>query len=339
MAVQDRNTAVQGEVVRLTRTFVFNGSLWAMTNIPTVEIVKEDGTVLDNLVSVTEAIGMYYADWTVPQDLDPGKYFDRWTYTYEGFSESQETAYFQVHTADTWMSFTGGLETMEVTNRMAVLLRALENDFIYEAQHIPVYWEQALLTADPTKRNLAYPNWRKDPVPVVRKNGLITDQGWVVDYKGNMFFQDAPDETDDINVSYTFAYFSTEELAGFLNEGLRAMNALPPASWTYRNVNQVPFHWEYGILIVAAMFAMRRLIMGLNFQERSIIFGEDPDRARAAQQNFKDLYQEYSDVWKEVSAGIKKTLPTTGMVVVPEYTLPGGRARWYRYLYTTSAGS
>lgn len=338
MAVQDRNTAVQGEVVRLTRTFIYNGSFYTMPTAPTVEIVMENGTVLDTVTSAYETVGMYYADWTVPQDLDPGKYYDRWIYAYEGSSQNEETSYFQVYTADTWMSFTGGTSTMKVSDRIANLMRALDNDFIYEAQHIPVYWEQSMLTADPAKRNFAYGNWRKDPMPIVRRNGKIIDDGWVPDYKGNVFFQDVPQETDDINVTYTFSYFSDEELASFLNEGLRAMNSLPPASWNYSNIEQTPRHWEYGILLVAAMHAMRRLIMGLNFQERAIIFGENPDNARAVQNMFKDLYQSYSDTWKDVSDGIKKTLPAMGMIVIPEYTLPGGRARWYRYLYTTAAG-
>ena len=77
MAVQDRNTAVQGEVVRLNRTFVYDGSLYAMPLLPTVEIVMEDGTILANLTSATVTKGRYYVDWTVPKDLDPGKYFDK----------------------------------------------------------------------------------------------------------------------------------------------------------------------------------------------------------------------------------------------------------------------
>jgi hypothetical protein len=135
-----------------------------------------------------------------------------------------------------------------------------------------------------------------------------------------------------------FAYFSHEELAGFLNEGLRAMNSLPPASWSYTSLNMTPSFWDYGILLMAAVHAMRRLVMGLNFQERAIIFGEDPDRARAAQSNFQQRYQDYAAMWKDISEGIKKALPATAMVIVPEYTLPGGRSRWYRYLYTNAAG-
>jgi hypothetical protein len=338
MAVQDRNSAVQGEVVRLFRTFLFNGNLYQMQDLPTVEIVTEDGTVLDNLTAATDSLGLYYADWTVPFDLPVGKYHDRWTYSYDTETTNQETSYFQVYTSDTWLSFTGSTSSNEMTDKMRTLIRALENDFIYESQHIPLYWEQGMHTADAAKLNFAYGNWRDEPKPIVRKNGRILEDGWLADYKGNVFFQEPPDDTDDIHVTYTFSYFSEEELAGFINEGLRAMNSLPPASWSYRSVNTTPQYWDYGILLMAAVHAMRRLVMGLNFQERSIIFGEDPERARAAQSNFQQLYQDYSSLWKEISEGIKKALPATGMVIVPEYTLPGGRSRWYRYLYTTSAG-
>ncbi len=338
MAVQDRNSAVQGEVVRLYRTFVFDGNLRDLPSEPTVEVVKEDGTELATLTAQSESNGLYYADWTVPVDLPVGKYYDRWTYTYDDLEFDTETSYFQVYTADTFLSFSGSTSSNKMTNRMLNLVRALENDFIYETQHIPLYWEHGMRTADASKLNFAYGNWRDDPKPLVRRNGKLIAEGWVADYNGNLFFQNSPNENDDITVTYTFSYFSKDELAGFINEGLRAMNALPPSSWSYNSVNLTPQYWDYGILLMAAVHAMRRIVMGLNFQERAIIFGEDPERSKAAQSNFQQLYQDYSATWKEVAEGIKKALPTIGAVIVPEYTLPGGRSRWYRYLYTTSAG-
>ena len=58
---------------------------------------------------------------------------------------------------------------------------------------------------------------------------------------------------------------------------------------------------------------------------------------RNAKSTFQSMYKDYQSVWDEMAAGIKKALPGTNMIVVPEYTLPGGRARWFRYLFTTNA--
>lgn len=341
MAVQDRTNAVQGEYVRLYRTFLFNGNFYPFQigQEPKVEIVKEDGSVLSNLTSSSERLGLYYADWLVPVDLPVGKYYDRWTYSYQNSEEKSEMSYFNVDKSDTFMSFSANTTSMEISDKMRSMVAALDNDFIYEAQHIPLYWEQLNRTDDPAKLNAAYRNWNLDPKPVVRLNGQLIPNGWIADYEGgNIFFANPPSENDDVTVSYNFAYFSKAEIVSFLNEGLRAMNAVPPASYTYSNLQQIPKQWEYGVLLVAAIHALRRIIMGLTFQEKSIIFGEDPERANAASSKFQTLYQDYNQLWIELSKGIKKTLPMSALNVQPEFTLPGGRARWFRYLYTTTAG-
>jgi hypothetical protein len=341
MAVQDRTNAVQGEVVRLFRTFIYNGNFYPFQvgSEPVVEIVREDGHVLATITSEVERIGLYYADWTVPVDLPIGRYYDRWTYAFVNQESKTEMTYFDVNKSDTFMSFSANSVSMAVSDKMLSMIYALNNDFIYEVQHIPLYWEQLNRTEDSTKLNAAYRNWNPDPKPIVRVNGAMLVNGWIADYAGgNVFFATPPQETDDVLASYNFAYFSQADLVGFLTEGLRAMNAIPPASYTYANIQQIPRHWEYGILLVAAIHALRRIIMGLSFQEIAIIFGEDPERANAAYQKFQTLYQDYNTLWLEISKGIKKTLPMMGVNVQPEFTLPGGRARWFRYLYTTTAG-
>ena len=339
MSVQDRNNAIQGEWVRLYRTFVYNGTLYEFTPgtpTPSVDIIAEDGSTLAaGLVTVKDKIGYYYADWLVPVALSPGKYYDQWTYTFASDPQQKNTSYFQVYTADQWLSFGGSTTSAGMTDRMATLVRALEYDFIYETMHIPLYWEQGLRTPDPTRFNFAFKNWRQDPKPLVRKNGQLLDEGWMPDYQGQVFFTSAMDPTDDISASYTFAYFGYDELSGFIMEGLRAMNSIPPASQYYNTVDTTPRFWDYGILLVAAIHALRRLVMGLNFQERAIIFGEDPERAAAAKTSFQQLYTDYSTLWIEISKGIKKALPQIGIISVPEYTLPGGRSRWFRYLYAS----
>jgi hypothetical protein len=108
--------------------------------------------------------------------------------------------------------------------------------------------------------------------------------------------------------------------------GLYAMNATPPASENYSNINSAPFIWRFGIILYAAIRALQRLVFGLNFQERAIIFAEKPELVQNAINNFKQLYSDYNALWLEVKKDVKTLkLPGIGQISVPEYTLPGGR--------------
>ena len=187
-----------------------------------------------------------------------------------------------------------------------------------------------------TTYNLAYQNWNMEPRPIVRVNNRIVDDGWTVDYDGKIFFDGLMAPEDSVNIMYKFAYFSTEEIISFLDFGLQMMNSMPPASVVYSNLVNMPVEWNAPVLLYAAILALKRLIFGLNWQEKKVIFTspEFPDGAKEAIQNFKDLYTDYNTLWMEVSKNAKtKKLPGMALYVTPEYTLPGGRSRWFRYLY------
>ena len=184
-----------------------------------------------------------------------------------------------------------------------------------------------------TVYNCAYPHWNQDPRPVLRINNRIVDDGWHADYDGKIYFDTLMAPEDQLTVQYNFAYFSEEELMSFLQFGLRMLNSVPPASSVFSSLEQAPREWDQGILLWAAITALKRLVFGLNFQERRIIFGS-PEEAAAAQQKFADLYASYNDVWIEFGKNVKtRRLPGLGLYVTPEYTLPGGRSRWFRYLF------
>jgi len=189
---------------------------------------------------------------------------------------------------------------------------------------------------------LAYRNWVRDWKPIVRKNQRIVEDGWYVDYDGRIYFDSLLAPEDTIEVSYKWSCYSTEQLLGFLRFGLKMMNTVPPASTTYRTLDMMPMEWDAAVLLYAAVLAMRRAIFALNFQEKAIVYGHYPDYAHAhnAASLFQSLYQDYQKTWDEVSDNVKsKKLPGIAMYVVPEYTLPGGRSRWFRYLFKTGSGS
>ena len=84
----------------------------------------------------------------------------------------------------------------------------------------------------------------------------------------------------------------------------------------------------------AAIFALRRLIMDLHFQEPAKVFGgmERADKLMGSLDSLKKNMEEELNAWydqkrKQPYSGLTKTF------TVPEFTLPGGRSRWFRYLF------
>jgi len=502
MSIQTRTTAIQNEIVRLYARFEQDGQLANPAGQPLVEIIDTDGvTVLATVNATLENTGIFYADWYVPANLPLGDYYDRWTFQQSATSGASElTHIFSVHGLDSYINFITPAISQQISDRAAQLMIELSNDFIYEAMHIPVYWEQGMriqqentekrikdyyyftldsdryhvekdavyfnngqrftvfdtlvpiqsssssssesegnvsssssssssmdsssssstrssstsstssesichvssssssepvtttttttpyeyqttltcvgtgapessgvlmkvsgegpdniiYTGFTTRRskfsttyNLAYQNWNMEPRPIVRVNNRIVDDGWHADYNGNLYFDSVMAPEDSINVRYNFAYFSDEEILSFLRLGLQMMNSTPPASTTYRDVTTMPFEWNAPVLLYAAITALKRLIFGLNFQEKMVIFAEpqagaggasNADAAGKAINNFQSLYQDYNNVWVEIRQDAKsKKLPGVAQYVTPEYTLPGGRSRWFRYLYKSGA--
>jgi hypothetical protein len=184
--------------------------------------------------------------------------------------------------------------------------------------------------------SLAYRNWVRDWKPIVRLNNRIIDDGWYTDYDGKIYFDRVMSASDTVHVSYKFSCFSDEQMLGFLRFGLKMMNTVPPSSTAYRNLDVMPGEWDAPVLLYAAVQAMRRAVFSINFQEKRAIYGGagNDEWAQQALSSFQSLYQDYNSQWEEVKKDVKsKRLPGIAMYVTPEYTLPGGRSRWFRYLY------
>ena len=336
MVVQDRYSALQNEYVRLYHIFQSDGVLTDIPSLPEVQILDQDGTtVLETITAAKESYGTYYVDYFVPVDAILGQYFDKWTFIFPYDETAQEIiTYFEIYPKDSILNFSSSNISNKYTASMEQAIRTLSNWFLYEAMHIPIYGEQPIRTGDSKRYNTAYKNWNKDPKPLIRINNRIVDKGWYADYNGNIFFETALDNSDVLLINYNFSYFSKADLAGFVEAGLTAMNAIPPASANYSHIAAAPGEWFHGILLYAAITALRRILIGMTLQEISIIFG-DGERANNAKETYRSLYEDYMTTWKEMSTGIKLKLPQIGQVIIPEYTLPGGRSRWFRYLFTS----
>ena len=288
-------------------------------------------------VAQKENTGVWFVDWLVPDNLPVGMYFDVWKYQWT-LDIKSKTEIFEINVSkfDTIINSNSPALVSRVGDIVYGMVNDLANNFIYEAMHIPIYWEQGYRVGNRKTFNFAYKNWNQDPKPIVRINQRIYPAGWMPNYDGSIFFEKNLDPEDMVYAQYNFRYFSDEEILDFLNMGLYAMNATPPASENYTNINSAPFIWRFGIILYAAIRAMQRLVFGLNFQERAIIFAEKPELVQNAINNFKQLYSDYNALWLEVKKDVKTLkLPGIGQISVPEYTLPGGRSRWFRYMYKT----
>ena len=86
--------------------------------------------------------------------------------------------------------------------------------------------------------------------------------------------------------------------------------------------------------MAAAVFIMQRWMTDILFQEPAKIFG-GLDRANEIFAHMNELKKNYEDRLDKMLEQ-KKNFPYLGLtktVTVPEFTLPGGRSRWFRYLF------
>jgi hypothetical protein len=88
------------------------------------------------------------------------------------------------------------------------------------------------------------------------------------------------------------------------------------------------------VLWGAAVEALRRLMLDITFQEPALVFGS-PEMQDRAFNRFQQLKENYEKML-ETDLAQKKNARYVGLtqtMVTPEYTLPGGRSRWFRYLF------
>jgi len=192
-------------------------------------------------------------------------------------------------------------------------------------QSIPYTEFESKQSTFSTVYSFAYEHWNQQPRPIVRVNNRVVDDGWHADYMGKIYFDSFKAPEDSVSCAYNFSYFSQEELLSFLNFGLKMMNGLPPASEAYRSLDMSPPVWDAGIILYAAILALKRLIFGLTWQEKKIIYGR-PEDAQNAASLYQDLYKSYMEMWTEFGKNVKtRKLPGIALTIQPEFSLPGGR--------------
>jgi hypothetical protein len=269
--------------------------------------------------------GNYVFEWDIDADQSTGEYTADWMFTVND-ADYTETQTFIVHPG----SDTSSADIL-YNERLIAFREGLEK-LIICAQQIPVYFEQAKPSFDRKKFSFSYGRWNQSQRVKVYRNKKIMTEGVEVNYfKGTITFDEEILPQDIVNVDYDFRWFTDEELDAFLNNSLMAFNSFPPVQGF--NLMNVPAIHMPVILYGAAKDAIRQIMMCLMFQEPQQVFG-GPENAQKAFGQMETLKQNYEKDWDKLTE-VKKygRYPKMHMVVVPEYTLPGGRSRWFRYLF------
>lgn len=307
---------------------------------PQLRITTTDDTtiVLDNTIMMRAPESYYYLDWEVPIDLEPGQY--KAVFSSDLLDQTFEKVQYITIIENTGDPQVG--QTILNSNKENDLMVGLYY-MIKETQEIPVENEQAKISSNGLKATLTFPRWNifYNKTRIYRNNEIMTS-GYTIDYdNGEIIFDNALSEFDTINADYNFSWFSGEEFGWFLNLALQEINVVPPGS--ANTIGNAPLTWYPGIIYGAAINALRRLIHDLSYQQPQMVYGIHADSGQGGAggggsanglENFKYLKENYEKTFDELKENIKRAQwPNISMIVAPEFTMPGGRSRWFRYLF------
>ena len=195
-------------------------------------------------------------------------------------------------------------------------------------------YEQARMNHDGSEVNFTYKNWALTKDPRIYKNSILLDPiNYSLDkINGKVRFSNPlrhGDPVDVINADYTFGVFSEEELIGFLNQAVATYNVYRPAS-TFRLTN-LPQWGDSTAILGAAFYALQSIGLGFLNQQARVKWGEAEWKdVLGAADNVKN---KYGDEFKALLEEKRFKLSGPASIIDPSYTLPGGRSRFFRYMY------
>jgi len=328
-AVTDyRGSLVQGTTTTLKlRLTNFQGDAESPESL-TIQIFDEDGVAVLSSTGAPEQItkGFFIWDWEVSATQPIGPYDVIWTYEIDN-------DVFEVTQGVIIISDGDDPDlTSPYSQRIADIRSAFEI-YLGCTQAIPVVDEQGIICDDQKTVRFNFPRWNQNRGMRIFRNQKRVTGGIKVNYaKGEVeFITPLHDKYDSVNASYSMRWFSDEELDRFLLNSVHKMNNYPPQ--TPYGLQTVPDKYLPVVMYGAAVDALRTLIMCLQYQEPKEVFG-GMEQAKEAASVFETLKQNYEKDAQDLLE-VKKLFPYKGLTRVistPEYTLPGGRSRWFRYL-------
>jgi len=321
-----KGTFIQGtSAVLMLKITDFDGIPKDATTITTT-IQDTSGSLVESGIPEKAVTGFYVYEWDVSVSQSVGNYVITWEYTIDGV----ERAEVQVVTVATDVD-----DTDMYSGRPYEIRLGLES-YLTCAQSVPMYFEQCKSTMDNRTYRFTFPRWNQTAgVKIYRNQNKLMTDGFTVDYfRGEIVFDASLSDFDSVNADYNFRWFSDEALQLYLENAIRTFNSYPPMG-TY-TLSSVPDRYIPVIQKQAAVDALRHLMLCLQFQEPQKVFG-GPEQADKVFGNLETIKKNYEEELKAVfEQKIKQPyVGLTRAVVVPEYTLPGGRSRWFRYLFSS----
>ena len=330
-----------GYAVSLTLSVSDSSGNAASAGNVTVILRDSDGTQVDFLSSQGGALtgddlkpeqvtkGFYFYQWFIPSDVTPGTYTVVWTY------DLDDVTYTEL--AEVVVS-SDGVATDIYSDRMRVMRKSLRH-LLCCATKVPIYGEQAKPSSDCRTFYFTRPNWNQAPsqIRIYRNGHTIVNSGVTVDYtKGRIILDEELSQAEWISADYQFDWFTDDQLTDYIIGAIQMYNHTTPFS-EYSYVN-LPDGAVRGVLYKAAADAIRELMMCLMFPEPAQLFG-GTERASQIASQLETLKKNYEEDWKYIFEQKKLgPYPKIQIMTVPSYTLPGGRSRWFRYLFSGGSG-
>lgn len=167
-------------------------------------------------------------------------------------------------------------------------------------------------------------------------NNYPTGLKYKLDYKGGIYFVDETDQPvairsyDTVYATYNVKLFTSEQMNSALYMALQTVNAQPGSS-KYSVVNQAPFYYDPALVYGATYYLLRSLLVSLTQRQRRLLI-EDPDNKVI--EDLKSTTQLYKEDYEKMLEKLPiARLPGIRSVVVPEFSMPGGRSRFFRHIW------
>jgi len=322
-----RGTFEQGELTTLKLMLTdFKGNSIDPESI-TLSVFDDDNLEVETGSPEKIVKGFYVYDWLIPADQEPGPHSVVWSYTIDG-DQFQNLQGIIVVTKTTTSTISGS----PYSDKISLIRKSLEYH-ISCAQNIPVYDEEGRICEDSRSVRFNFPRWNQNHLTRIYRNQKLVTGGISINYfKGEVIFEEPLHEDYDVvNADYNFRWFEDEALDRFLSNALHIVNAYPPVG--HRTLVSIEDRYLPSVLYGAAIDALRQLILCLQFQEPKEVFGGEEGAKNAAgafdtlKQNFEKSFE---NLLEQKKYGPYRGL--TKMNTTPEFTLPGGRSRWFRYM-------
>jgi hypothetical protein len=306
------------------------GSLFDPSDINLTILDRDGNEITTGEAADRLSLGYYVFEWEIPSDQATGLYSIRIDYTTEqidGSTDAYITETFIVSESD-----------IDIIDPIVITYRTFLEYLIGQVQRIRINHEIGRLNRARTMAVFTFPRWNQPAGCNVYVNGTLKDpgDGYEVDFlKGHITFSSVLSEFDEIHATYTFRWFTDSEMDAFIAEAVNVFNQYPPHT-VFSLGTLAVYYGRAGVTVAhqAAVFALRRIIMDMAFQDTAKIFG-GMDRADKLMSALMALKQNFEESLKEWYAQ-KKYGPYVGLtrtLSVPEFTLPGGRSKWVRSMF------